>query len=89
MSAKEAIAFLNEEKLITLVWYGFGAPREAILTILTALRASQKREREVFKRLSMICCRYYSKVCGCCYDQWGDSCCMKKCPLLKQKKEIK
>jgi hypothetical protein len=53
------------------------------------VRDAQKREREVFKRLSMICCRYYSKVCGCCYDQWGDSCCMKKCPLLKQKKEIK
>ena len=53
-------------------------------------RDAQRRELEVFKRLSMICCRYYSKVCGCCYDQWGDSCCMKKCPLLaKQKKEVK
>lgn len=88
MTTKEAIAYLDQR--------GWRVDSHAGLCadfIINALRASQKREREVFTCLRDSC-EHYGNFSGECYYskcvEKSYKCTMRSCPLLaKQKKESK
>jgi hypothetical protein len=91
MTTKEAIKVLHMNLTDRMFAVTLFVSKEACATVLDALHASQKREREVFKRLSDSCSHGRTidgRVRQFCFVN-NKKCTRRTCPLLKQKKEIK
>ena len=77
MTTKEAIAILRNTPADHV-------SRASLKLVEIYLRSVQKREREVFKRLSLVCVNCQTTIMGSCEITTNKCTTLRNCPLLKE-----